>query len=296
MAKPYRRRKGKNFVGNFRCDINGADVNLETKDANEAYRRAKLCAKGEWSPKSRRGSVVAESAAVVAQAALDPTAPDHETAGHADLPAALGGGGPQTTPSVHLPPSPAVITPPQVPAATAERIEDAAAAAAAEVAGAEEGERVEAAQITREAAIDAKLSALMGKLAGADGGTDLAAGVCSMAADFLLVVEKKTIEWGGTWALRRRGGKGVSMVAGDPPELARQALALGLQAYAVRYLPDFADRLTPGWAVAIGLAVGGSGMVMNASIVKRDADGKVVETTPAAPPAPNAETTAPASA
>jgi hypothetical protein len=89
----------------------------------------------------------------------------------------------------------------------------------------------------------------------------------------------------------------ISMVAGAPPELAREALALGLQAYAVRYLPDFAQRLTPGWAVALGLAVGGSGMVIGVSIVKRDADGKIIDAPPAPPAsAPSAEASAPASA
>jgi hypothetical protein len=52
MAKPYRRRKGKRgpFVGNFRVTINGRDLNLGTKDGEEAHQRARLAAKGKWPP------------------------------------------------------------------------------------------------------------------------------------------------------------------------------------------------------------------------------------------------------
>lgn len=48
--KPYRVKRGSKFIGSFIVVYDGERVNLRTKDANEARRRAALVAKGLWPP------------------------------------------------------------------------------------------------------------------------------------------------------------------------------------------------------------------------------------------------------
>jgi hypothetical protein len=48
--KPYRVKRGQKFIGSFIVVHDGKRVNLATKDASEARRRAALVAKGLWPP------------------------------------------------------------------------------------------------------------------------------------------------------------------------------------------------------------------------------------------------------
>jgi hypothetical protein len=56
--KPYRVKRGGKFIGSFIVVHDGRRVNLGTKDASEARRRAALVARGEW-PESDGGAAVA---------------------------------------------------------------------------------------------------------------------------------------------------------------------------------------------------------------------------------------------
>jgi hypothetical protein len=111
-----------------------------------------------------------------------------------------------------------------------------------------------------------------------------------MAAGLLLAAERKTIEWGGTWALRRRKDKRI-FVPGDPPEIMCEALAAGLHGYAVTWFPDFAMRLTPGWAVVLGVVGGGGAMLVGARAIEPQSGGDVA---PAPAPANGAAPQPPA--
>jgi hypothetical protein len=267
MANVYRRKKNGKFIGSYFIDVDGVPLNLHTKDAAEARRRAGLAARGKWPP--------VDAAAEAAIEAMDPAGSDDSAAA---APAAVVVGSVADAPIEAAPEavSPTPSAQPQPAVSPAE----AASAAAAEMAG----ERAEAAGVAvavdQQAAVDAKLAAVMAKVAGGSGGDDVLGTACSMVAGLLLGAERKAIEWGVSGPLKKSNR---AFVPGEPTEIALEALAAGLQGYAVQLWPDFASKLTPGWAVVLGLAVGGGAMVTT---------GKVVELAPkngvpaAAPPAP----------
>jgi hypothetical protein len=59
--KPYRVKRGQKFIGSFIVVHDGQRVNLGTKDANEARRRAALVAKGLWPPDEGAAAAVKRS-------------------------------------------------------------------------------------------------------------------------------------------------------------------------------------------------------------------------------------------
>jgi hypothetical protein len=259
MPKPYRRRKGKTgpYVGNFRCTVDGRDINLLTKDASEALARARLAAKGKWPP--------IEAAVEAARAALDPGASDPEPPELAGEPAGVGGGAPQpNTPETlgtHAPP------PRESPShEAAAPLNEAAAAAAAEATG-DPAEKIEQ-QAEQANHVNTELAAVMAELSGGAGGGDLLDGLCDGAAAFILWAERKSIELGVNWTLERRKSK-KRFKAGELEQgsLMRKALRVGLKGAAVTYFPDFATSLTPSWAIAIGMIGGATQCVMTGELV-----------------------------
>lgn len=277
MAKPFRRKKRGKFVGNWFVTLDGEDINLLTKDAAEASRRARGAARGEWPPVD--GAAAAAAAALEPNGEPPPPLEDPETSAAAVTAEALPGAGPQS--DVPSEPSPAPGAGSQS-APPAEPLHAAAAAAAGDASAAQAQEAAAAEAQGEQAKVDAKLADIMAKLGGpASGGADVLGTICNMAAGLMLAAERKTLEWGGTWALRRRGDKRL-FLPGDPPELMHDALAAGLHGYAVTWFPNFAMQLTPGWAVVLGLVGGGGAMMIGAKVVEPPKSG---EAAPAAPPA-----------
>lgn len=258
MAKPYRRRKGKNrpYVGNYRVTVDGRDINLGTKDAQEAQARARLAKQGKWPPE--------EAAVAAAVDALDPgrhkvPEPSLATAGATT---GEGGGTPHAVPPVtHVPP------PPEAPShEPAQSLNDAAAAAAAELA--DEVEEVTAEQAEQENGVNAELRAIMGELSGGATGGDLLDGICDGASAFLLWAEGKAIELGVNWTLaRRKSTMRLQTQQLEQTSLMRKALRVGLKGAAITYFPDFATNLSPGWAIAIGLVGGAGQTVMQGQLI-----------------------------
>lgn len=260
MAKPYRRKKNGKYVGSFRVTLpGGRDINLGTKNATEAHHRSRLAAAGEWPPE--------DAAARAAAASLAPDAPDlsaaapagaEDASGAVDASAAGAAGGDDPVPDAGggAP----------VPVAPAVSADDAAAAAAAAVAD-DAGERVEAEQIERESAVQSELDSIMGELTGGQPGGELLDGIADGAAAFLLWAERKGLELGWKWTLQSRTGKRLETTQPAQDAISRKALRVGLKGLAVVYLPDLTTRLTPGWAVAIGLIGGAGGAFMSGRLV-----------------------------
>jgi len=162
MARPFRRRKGKAgpYTGNYRQPLRGddGDVNLRTKDADEAQRRGRLVLEAydagvrgkqlelAWSPsaaaRSMRAALDPARAAEAAAAADDGSTKNSGDSGTAARPdpadRSAGGssGAPEGRPSAGVPPSGAAATTPPVPPAAAAPtpLHDAVNAAAASVA------------------------------------------------------------------------------------------------------------------------------------------------------------------
>lgn len=270
MPKPYRRRKGKRgpFVGNYRVTIDGRDLNLETKDANEAGRRARLAVEGRWPPneaatrtaramldpgRSAAGPAISTLAAVAADApeppAADPVVSGAPAAGGESTDAAA------TADSQPPPPSP--------PAAG---LDAAVAAAATEAAGVDED--VAALRAEQEKQVEGELAEIMGELTQGTGGGELIDGVCDGAAAALLWLERKGVELGWKWTFQ--GYTGKRLVAGPQPErdhFSRKCLRVGLKGIAVVHFPELAAKLTPPWALAIGLIAGASGAAMGGQLI-----------------------------
>jgi hypothetical protein len=59
--KPYRVKRGGKYIGAFLVVHEGQRVNLKTKDAEEARRRAILVRKGQWPPSSGAAAAVKEA-------------------------------------------------------------------------------------------------------------------------------------------------------------------------------------------------------------------------------------------
>lgn len=254
MPKPYRRRKGKNgpHVGNYRVTFDGRDINLHTKDANEAHARARLVSKGKWPP--------IDAAVEAARNALDPSRttvpePPEQLAGE---PEEIGGGGPHADrpqPVTHPPPP--RETPSHEPP---EDLNEAARAAAAETTGG--GGPDPETRAEQENHVNAELASVMAELGGGASGADLLDGLCDGAAAFLLWAEGKALELGINWAFaRRKMDQRLKTKPIEQTALMRKALRVGLKGMAVLHFPDFATRLTPGWAIAIGM-IGGAGQTL----------------------------------
>jgi hypothetical protein len=56
----------------------------------------------------------------------------------------------------------------------------------------------------------------------------------------------------------------------DQGALMRKSLRVGLKGMAVIHFPDIATRLTPGWAIAIGMVGGAGQMLMSAALVDKE--------------------------
>lgn len=262
-AKPYRRRKGKNgpFIGNYRCTFDGRDINLQTKDAHEAHARARLVTKGKWPP--------IEAAVAAARTALDPGAPatDPEPPESAGEPEETGGGEPHDetpSPSTHSPP------PREQPShEAAPDLNEAARTAAEEASGHTSFDKEKQAEQAHD--VDAELKTIMEELGGGAGGVDLLNMIADGGSAFLLFAEKKGIELGVNWVLARRKAKHrVVLPSLEEGDKMRAVLRIGLKAKLVELLPDFTTRLTPGWAIAIGMVGGAGQMVMGAALVDKD--------------------------
>lgn len=263
MAKPYRRRKGKSgpYVGNYRVTIDGRDINLQTKDAHEATARARLAKLGKWPP--------IPAAVDAALDALDPgrdKTPDPPP----DAEPADGGGGASPT----EPPVPNAPPPRETPShEQQEPLNEAMHAAAAEASG--HGGPDPEVQAEQENGVNTELAAIMAELGGGQGGADLLDGLADGAAAFILWAEAKALELGVNWALARR--KSDHRLKTKPVEqgaLMRKALRVGLKGMAVIHFPEFSTRLTPGWAIAIGMIGGAGQALMTGELVTKD--GKVI--------------------
>lgn len=273
MAKPYRRRKGGKkgpFVGNFRVTVNGRDLNLGTKDANEALARARLAVKGLWPPD--------EVAAAAAAKNIDPARAVGPAVGALlNLPGAPAPAPPEVDHAVTVAPtsggegspdlsgSAAAASQPDPPA-PGPGLDDAAAAAAREAAGTDE--EVQATKAEREAEIEGELAGIMGELSGGQGGGQLVDGVCDGVAAAILWAERKGIELGWKWTFQKHTGK--RLVAGpqpDPGDLARRCLRVGLKGVAIVHFPELAAKLTPAWAIAIGCIAGAGGAIIGGQLV-----------------------------
>jgi hypothetical protein len=263
-AKPYRRRKGKNgpYIGNYRCSFNGRDINLQTKDAHEAHARARLVTKGKWPP--------IDAAVAAARTALDPGAPatdpepPAEPAGESEE---TGGGEPRAdAPSeTHSPPP--RESPSHDPPAD---LNEAARAAADETTGRTSFD--EETQAEQQNGVNTELASVMSELGGGQNGADLLDGLCDGGAAFILWAERKALELGINWTLSRRGSKQrlVTKPIDDQGALMRKSLRVGLKGMAVIHFPDIATRLTPGWAIAIGMVGGAGQMLMSAALVDKE--------------------------
>jgi hypothetical protein len=268
MAKPYRRRKGKRgpFVGNFRVTIDGRDINLGTKDAEEAQHRARLASKGQWPA----DEAAARAAAHVLDPAADPGLPPA-----AEMVAEKGGGAPQperaeapaSPPVTHAPPPAGTSAPPPEP------LQDAAAAAAGEAsgAGARLADEAAAAEAVTAADVDAEVRAAMSELVGPGG--DLLDTAADGAGALLLWAEGFALKHGIRWTTGLKLRPGQS----EPGSMARKCLRVGFKALAIQYIPDLAQNLSPGWAIVIGLGFGAKDALIGATIETKDADGKPVE-------------------
>lgn len=273
MARPYRRRKGKSgpFVGNYRVAVNGRDINLGTKDAQEAMARAKLAVKGKWPPE--------EAAAAAAVAALDPAQDDSRSEREGS------GAPPAEDPIKAAPPSSGPepkhpVAPEAAPASSpgpAEPLEVAAAAAAAAATEPERtAEQLEAEEKTRRE-VDTELAAVMGELTGGQTtGGEFLDQVCDGLAAAILWAERKGMELGWKWAISKRTGKQLVTQQPESDDMSRRAVRVGLKGIAVVHFPDLASKLTPGTAIAVGLAMGAVGAVVGGKLVELDKDGKVV--------------------
>jgi hypothetical protein len=259
MAKPYRRRKGKNgaYVGNFRVAVDGRDINLGTKDATEAHARARLAVKGKWPPIPAAVESITQS--------LDPGAPPPEQVPEPSPPAGATtdeGGGPlhAVPPVTHGPP------PPEAPSHDpSQPLNEAIADAATQVSGIGSSPEKQAAQ---ENDVDAEMRAVLEELNGGATGAELIDFLCDAGAGILLWAETKGIQLGvNTVLARRKADWRLRTKELEEKHVMRRVLRVGLKASAVKYFPDIASNLSPGWAIAIGLVGGGVTTVVGGSIV-----------------------------
>jgi hypothetical protein len=268
MAKPYRRRKGKGgpLVGNWRVSIDGRDINLGTKDANEARARAKLAVAGKWPPE--------EAAKRVALATMDPGTPD-PTAPPLVVPTETESP-PPAAPEVPAgspidPPDPDGATPPATPPddpptpGPSVTFEAAAARAAADAGG--QGEEVTADKAAREKQSADELAGLMAELSGGAGQSEIVDSVADGLAAGILWLERKSIELGWGWTFKRPTGMALKTKPHDPGGIERKCIKVGMKAVLTIHFPELANKLTPGWAIAIGCTMGAVVTVAKADFV-----------------------------
>lgn len=262
MAKPYRRRKNGKLVGNFRVTLpSGRDLNLKTKDAREALARAALAVKGKWPPEEAAVAAALETldpGASPEAGAGDPAGTDQDPAPPAAAEGAAGApaGEPQRSTAPAGAPEPT------------RTLDDAAAAAAA---GADGGaERVEAEQVERENAATDELQSLMAELTKGAGGADLLDAAADMAAAAILWAERKSIELGWQATMLKRTRRRLETVQPPPESIMRKTLRIGLKVTALQRWPGFMDKLTPGWAIAIGMLGGGAQAIAAGQLVAVD--------------------------
>jgi hypothetical protein len=265
VAKPYRRRKGKGgtFVGNWRVTVDGRDINLGTKDANEARARAKLAAAGKWPPE--------EAAKRVALATMDPG-----TSVPSFVPLLGTESDPPPPPPPEMPAGPPIdppdeVTPPAAPPddpptpGPSETFEAAAARAAAEAGG--QGEDVTADKATREKQAEDELAGLMAELSGGAGQSEIVDSVADGLAAGILWLERKSIELGWGWTFRKPTGRALVTKPHDPAGIERKCIKVGMKAVLTVHFPELAAKLTPGWAIAIGCTMGAVVTVAKADFV-----------------------------
>jgi hypothetical protein len=246
MAKPYRRRRGKKFVGSYRyTTTDGRDVNLQTKDANEAHQRSRLAEKGLWPPE--------DAAAAAGAAALDPTA-------EPEAPGPIGPEDPTPAPAPRAPPS---ELPPPAPEVEREPRDVAGAAAAAEAAGVEVDEEGEPPPAQTE---EDEVRAMMAEL-GSDEVIDQA---CDGLGAFLLKAEGWALALGVNWALKKRKRRIEIPQPSTPDSIERKCLRVGLKVGCRKWLPGLFENMGPGAAIVAGLSIGGVTMLAGASIVDAD--------------------------
>lgn len=244
MAKPFRRKKRGKLVGNFFATVDGRDVNLQTKDAHEADRRARLAVRGKWP--------VVDAAAAAAVGSLDPAAD-----------AAGGPIGPEdpTPPPVPEGPPPD-LTPPALPVqppVLPVPLDDAAAAAAAEVSGTTPDPADPGAPT-----VDDEVKSIMSELSGPDG--QLAEEVCDQVGKGLLWSQGHLLRLGVKWTTGKQFRPGP--VADD--SLSRRCLAKSLRALARLHLPGMLEQITPGWGLVLGLGLGAMGQLAGGEVVAED--------------------------
>lgn len=254
VPKPYRRKKRGRYVGNFRVTVAGEDLNLGTKDANEATRRARLAAAGKWPP--------VEAAAEAAAAALDP--------GAAHTPTPEPGPEPPIEPAAPGPPgdgAPAGAAATPAGAAPTEPLGDAARAAAAD-ASADPDAATNAAGAPAPD-LDGEIRRVMGDL-GVGGSADLFEQGADGIAALLLWLQGKAIELGIEWRLKVPEAQVPQIGPSEPP---RTILRLGVKAQAMRWFPNLLDQVQPWMAIVVGLGLAVPAQVLN---VKFIVDGRPV--------------------
>lgn len=261
----FRNKKpGGKYYGSYRLRTSkssGKSISLQTQDADEAQRRARLWKKKLWSPSSP-----VEGAAAAAAAAMDPGTdppadpppPDDPPAAHAGTTETGGAGAPEREP-----------------------LDDAAQAAAAEASGAK------ADYIPPGANFEDEIQAAMGDL-GVGGDADLLEQAADGVAALLLWAEGKAVELGVNWSLKRRGRTErlvVGTVAADGAP--RKVVRICLKAQALRSFPTLFQKLEPWMGIVVGLVMGAGVQIQGAHFV--DKDGNPV-TAPSSPPSPNGAT------
>jgi hypothetical protein len=275
MARPYRRKRGKRYVGNFRQPLpGGGDRNLQTTDANEATRRGRVVLRAY--AKGDRGDALdrawsSEAAAATASAASDPSreaeaAEAAEAADEGDEGSEPEGQG--STPSPPAPPA-APVTPAGGAGAgvtpSAPDLDEAARAAAAEAIGEDADGAVE---VIAPASARARFDAMV---RGAKGAESLAAMLADLAAAAAI--------WGGTkgaelgwdlllskWTRKRLQAGGVPPSDDWSREFTRVSITVAVE----ESFPKLLDKVTPGWGVLLGVLAGVGVSVSQGRLVSID--------------------------
>lgn len=267
LAKPYRRRKNGKFIGNYRATVAGRDLNLGTKDPKEAMHRARLASAGKWPPED---AARVAAIGVLAPGAHPPPAPNLLAATD-DLPPAAPPEAPAEPPAsppapVEAPPEPSA--PPEGAPTPGPSVPfEAAAAAAAAGASGTEGDAVTDEKLSREKQAEQELGALMSELSNGQGSSEIVDSVADGLAAGILWLERKSIELGWGWTFRKPTGLKLVTKPHNPAGIERKCIKVGMKAVLTIHFPELANKLTPGWAIAIGCTMGGIGAVATADYV-----------------------------
>jgi hypothetical protein len=276
------RKRGGKFISNAIQPLpGGAEVNLRTKDALEADRRAAAAtaayARGVRGQKLLEKSWSATAAATATVKALRTPAP--AKGGLSPVPSPLPSDDEPTKPNkVVTPPAPAPVDPdmdddeaddeeaePAPAAAPApEPLHVAAAAAAAETTGAPPpapAPQVLSPKEARDARARDEIAKCLAEL-GAEG-ESLGEVLFDGVAAFALWAEGHAIAAGINWRLRKVGRPLLEPAPGDEKALARRLLRIGIKAEAIEAFPWLLDALTPKWAIVLGLALGAKNAAEN---------------------------------